>query len=89
MKKFIADMGLKRATVHGCSVGIVDTKDVPILKPWTIMTNDPCLQADLNVLRCPGKAEHPVHRECRGVLAKKSEQLHNGVCAGRAGSLAP
>ena len=45
----------------------------PILKPWTVATNDQCLYETLETSKCPGSDVHPEHRSCEGKDTKLTE----------------
>ena len=71
--QFMQEFGIKKAEVHGCSLGLKDDKDdpTPINKPWFIATDDQGLFDTLNKCRCPGCK---THAKCEGrKLCQKSE----------------
>ena len=67
------ELGLSKAHCRGCAMGLMDDANLPIAKPWHIATNDLRIEATLDKQRCPGKEAHPVHSECQGKYAKRSE----------------
>jgi hypothetical protein len=68
------ELGLRKAKFHGCSMGLVeDHTNLPIMKPWTIATDDVHLYAAMHGRTCPGPSVHPIHAPCTGKNAKKSE----------------
>ena len=50
------------------------TKSAPILKPWTIATDGPYVQAKFQDKSCPGKVEHPIHIPVAGEYTKMAEE---------------
>eukprot|EP00972_Heterocapsa_arctica_P026086 3840979-Heterocapsa_arctica.AAC.1 len=48
--------------VTGCALGMKTDKGVPMLKPWTIATNDPYVFNAFKGKLCPGKGAHPEHQ---------------------------
>lgn len=53
---------LFQTVLHGCQVGVVNEKNEPVKKPWTIYTTSRGMAEALN-LTCPG---NHVHGECLG-----------------------
>ena len=59
---------LRPAKVDGCAYGMGSPSSKPMLKPWTIATNDEVLAEQLPK-RCPG---HGAHAQVAGALAAGS-----------------
>ena len=66
IQAFISKYKLQKTKLIGCAVGLTSTAaksaGLPILKPWTIMSNM-CEIHDHMSLTCPGC---PVHAKCEG-----------------------
>ena len=60
VKQLIHDVKLNRVHINGCAPGMTDDEGVPILKHWTIATDDPYVPSKFQNKLCPGKVEHPV-----------------------------
>jgi hypothetical protein len=55
-------------------MGLRDEHGVPILKPWTIATNEKLLIKAFKNKQCPGKSIHPKHQPVAGKYTKKTEE---------------
>ena len=58
---------------------LIDNEGTPILKPWTIATDDPYLHAMFQDKLCPGKGTHPVHTPVAGKYTKLPEDYIDPV----------
>ena len=67
---FMSELGLKKAEIHGCSVGLAHSDGRPVNKPWFVATDDPTIFSALNMCRCPGCKEHA---PCENKLCKTTE----------------
>ncbi len=65
--QFIRDYGLKIAEVHGCSLGLTDSKGQPINKPRLVATDDDTIFDALNKYRCKGCKAHALccNKDCK------------------------
>ena len=61
VEQYLQDLRLNKVHINGCALGLIDTEGIPILKPWTIATDDPYLHAKFQDKLCPGREVHPVH----------------------------
>ena len=57
VKQLLRKCGLQAVKVDGCAFGMVDPEGTPVLKPWTIATNDAALAQNL-ACRCLGHEHH-------------------------------
>ena len=57
VKLLLRQCGLQAVKVDGCAFAMVDPGGAPVLKPWTIATNDAVLAQSL-ACRCPGRGHH-------------------------------
>ena len=73
VQDFVAKFGLYKAKCQGCAFGLCNKHGQPILKPWTIATDDPHLAAEMEKGKCPGRLVHPYHAPCVGAETKRSE----------------
>ena len=73
VKQDIRELKLNKVHITGCALALTDDEGIPILKPWTIVTDDPCVQAKFQDKLCPGKVEHPVFTPVAGTYTKKTE----------------
>ena len=58
VKQYIQDLKLNKVHINGCALGLVDNEGFPMLKPWTIATDDPYLHAKFQDKLCPGKVTY-------------------------------
>ena len=70
---FMVKYHLIKAKCQGCAFGLCDDHKQPIMKPWTIATDDPVLVRTLEAYKCPGKLVHPHHAPCQGKYTKRTE----------------
>ena len=73
VKQYTHDPKLNKVHINGCALGLTDDERVPILKPWTIATDDPYVQGKLQDKLSPGKVEHPVRTPVAGKYTKIAE----------------
>ena len=73
VEQHFEDLKLNEVHINGCALGSTDDEGVPILKPWTIATDGPYVQATFQDKSCPGKVEHPVHTPVAGKNTKMTE----------------
>ena len=71
VQDMIAELGMHKAHMHGCAVGLVSKGGLPIKKPWTIATTSPVLHEVVGKLICPGQV---VHEPCAGAETKRTEE---------------
>ena len=63
------ELGMKRVTIHGCMLGVLSKKGVPIKKPWMISSNSPSLIQHLEQFVCDNRHNH---EKCEGSETKRS-----------------
>lgn len=73
IKQYIHDLKLDKVRINGCASGLTGDEGAPILKPWTIASDDPYVQVKFQDKSCPGKVEHRVHTPVAGECAKMTE----------------
>ena len=70
IQEILQEYGLEHARFDGCSYGVKcragQHKGLPILKPWSIVTDCPALWRRFSGKCCPGKEVHPFHAPCAG-----------------------
>ena len=74
VQNMLQRFSLNAVDFHGCAAGLTSVKNqLPIKKPWTVMSSSPAVLEYLGRFQCPGKKVHPKHDPCAGVDTKRSE----------------
>ena len=73
VNEFINELKLAKVNIDGCALGLKVDKGVPMLKPWTIATDDNYLFMHFKNKKCPGKDDHPEHCPVAGKYTKLTE----------------
>ena len=73
VKQYIHDLKLNKVHINGCALGLTVDGGAPILKPWTIATHGPYVQAKFQDKLYPRKVEHPVRIPVAGKYTKMAE----------------
>ena len=83
VKQYFHDLELNKVHINGCALGLTDDGAAPILKPWTIATDDPYVQAKFPDKPCLGKVEHPINtpaarKYTKNIIIHRSDgQIHS------------
>ena len=74
--QFCQKWNLGEALFDGCAFGVKARNGLLLMKPWRVVTNDPCVMRLLGTYRCTNLRLDGLsneHGECRGVDCKLSE----------------
>ena len=75
VKQYIYDLKVNKVHINGCALGLTGDEGAPILKPWTIATDGPYVQAKFQDKPCLGK--HPVHTPvCSSEIHENDKIIH-------------
>ena len=70
VQNMLQRFSLNAVDFHGCAAGLTSVKNqLPIKKPWTVMSSSPAVLEYLGRFQCPGKKVHPKHDPCASVDA--------------------
>jgi hypothetical protein len=71
--QFVNSLGMAKAKFDGCIFGLQDSERRPLLKPWSLMTDDQALFVAFDGVRCFHEKSADAHRTISGQLAKSIE----------------
>ena len=78
VQEFFRDSRFKAVDFDGCRLGVVDDRELPIKKPWRLMTTSPGIVEAFQGISCNHKPEE--HGEARGKALERTGFYTQTMC---------